>query len=264
MTDQPTTTLRLEHTGAVLSVVLNRPQVHDAFDDVMIAELAQVFLAVADDPTVRVVVLRSTGKHFSAGADLNWMRRMADCSETESADDARRMETMLRAIATCPKPVVARVQGAALGGGAGLVATADIAIASTAAQFGFTEARLGIVPGVISAYVLRKLPAGQAQALFLTGARFDALRARELGLIHEVVEPGTLDDAVDRVVDDLLAGSPEAQAKIKQLVPAIAHLGVEAAADVTVKAITEARASDDGKAGMTAFLDKVRPPWSSD
>ncbi len=262
MTHESPTTLRLERAGAVLSVVLNRPQVHDAFDEVMIAELTAVFVAVADDDAVRVVVLRSTGKHFSAGADLNMMRRIADYSESESTADARRMENMFRVIATCPKPVVARVQGAALGGGAGLVATADIAIASTAAQFGFTEARLGIVPGVISAYVMRKVPAGQAQALFLTGARFNALRALEMGLVHEVVEPGQLDVAIDRVIDDLLACSPQAQARIKRLVPAIAHLDVEAAADLTVEAISAARASDDGKQGMTAFLAKEKPPWS--
>ena len=262
MHDEKTTTLRLERANSVLSVVLNRPQVHNAFDEAMITDLAQVFVAVADDPAVRVVVLRSTGKHFSAGADLNWMRRMADCPESEGAADARRMENMLRAIATCPKPVVARVQGAALGGGSGLIATADIAVASTAAQFGFTEARLGIVPGAISPYVLRKIPEGQAQALFLTGARFDALRAHELGLVHKVVEPEELDDAIDRVVDDLLACSPDAQARVKKLVPAIAHLDIEAAADLAVKEITAARTSNDGKRGIMAFLAKDKPPWS--
>lgn len=262
MRDESPTTLQLKRAAPVLHVVLNRPDVHDAFDNVMIGELTQVFEAIVDDPAVRAVVLRSTGRHFSAGADLNWMRRMADYSESENVADARRMETMFRTIATCPKPVVARVQGAALGGGAGLVATADIAIASTAAQFGFTEARLGIVPGVISPYVLRKISASQAQALFLTGARFNAQRALELGLVHEVVEPVELDAAIDRVVDDLLACSPGSQATIKQLVPALAHLGVEAAADLTVEAITAARASDDGKDGMTAFLAKEKPPWS--
>lgn len=262
MNDESPTTLKLERADQVLSVVLNRPHVHDAFDDVMIGELAQVFEAIAADNTVRVVVLRSTGKHFSAGADLNWMRRMADYSGPENVADARRMESMVRAIATCPKPVVARVQGAALGGGVGLVAAADIGIAAGTAQFGFTEARLGIVPGVISPYVLRKISASQAQALFLTGARFDAQRALELGLIHEVVELAALDAAVDRIVDDLLACSPGAQAKIKQLVPALAHLSIEAAADLTVEAIAAARASDDGKDGMSAFLAKKPPPWN--
>ncbi len=262
MPEEALTRLKLQRSDAVLSVVLDRPQVHDAFDEVMIAEMTRVFGAVAHDTTVRVVVIRSTGKHFSAGADLNWMQRMADCSESESADDARRMESMFRAIATCPRPVVARVQGAALGGGAGFVAAADIAIASTAATFGFTEARLGILPAVISPYVLRNVREGQAQALFLTGARFDARRAHELGLVQQVVEPAQLEAAVDRVIDDLLACSPDAQARVKRLVGDVAHLGLEAAADHTVKAIVEARASDDGRSGMSAFLAKHRPPWS--
>ena len=148
------TRLRLERDGAVTTVVLNRPEIHDAFDDVTIAELTRVFTRVGDDEETRVILLRSTGKHFSAGADLNWMRRMADYSEKENRDDARTLENMFRTIANCPKPVVVRVQGAALGGGSGLVATADIAIASTRASFGFTEARLGILPALISPYVL--------------------------------------------------------------------------------------------------------------
>ncbi len=262
MDDESLTRLKLERSDAVLGVVLDRPEVHDAFDETMIAEVTRAFAAIAADTTVRVVVLRSTGKSFSAGADLNWMRRMADCSESESIDDAHRLETMFRAIATCPRPVVARVQGAALGGGAGFVAAADIAIASTAATFGFTEARLGILPGVISPYVLRKVRQGPAQALFLTGARFDARRAHELGLVHQVVEPEQLDSAIDRVVDDLLACSPDAQSRIKRLVPAIAHLDVESAADHTARAIAAARASDDGRDGMSAFLAKQKPPWS--
>jgi len=254
--------LKLERDGAVTTVVLNRPEIHDAFDDVTIAELTQVFTQLGDDDTTRVILLRSTGRHFSAGADLNWMRRMADYSEEENRADARELERMFRTIAGCPKPVVVRVQGAALGGGSGLVATADIAIASTRASFGFTEARLGILPAVISPYVLKKLHWGQAQALFLTGERFRADRALRLGLVSEVVEEDELDAAVQRTVDDLLACSPDSQARVKDLIPKIAHLELPEAAAHTVASITAARATDGGKAGMAAFLNKEKPPWA--
>jgi methylglutaconyl-CoA hydratase len=258
------TRLKLEHDGAVASVVLNRPEIHDAFDDVTIVELTQAFEHLGADEATRVIVLRSTGKHFSAGADLNWMRRIADYSEEENREDARTLERMFRAIATCPKPVVARVQGAALGGGSGLVATADIAVATTRATFGFTEARLGILPAVISPYVLKKLHWGQAQALFLTGERFRADTALRLGLVARVVEEGDLESAVRQVIDDLLACSPGSQARIKALIPQIAHLEFAEAAEHTVESITAARAEADGKAGMAAFLNKAKPPWVED
>ncbi len=255
------TRLRLERDGAVTSVILSRPEIHDAFDDVTIAELTQVFTQLGDDKQTRVILLRSTGKHFSAGADLNWMRRIADYSEEENREDARTLERMFRAIATCPQPVVARVQGAALGGGSGLVATADIAIATTRSSFGFTEARLGILPAVISPYVLKKLHWGQAQALFLTGQRFRAEKALRIGLVAEIVDEDELNTAVQRTIDDLLACSPDSQARIKALIPKIAHLEFAAAAAHTVESITAARATEGGKAGMAAFLNKEKPPW---
>lgn len=263
----PLTTLKLERDAdrpTVLSVVLNRPDVHDAFDDVMIAEMTAVFDDLADDPSVRVALLRSQGKHFSAGADLNWMKRVADQDEEANRTDAHKLEQMFRAIAGCPKPVVARVQGAALGGGSGLVAAVDIAIASTRAVFGFTEARLGILPAVISPYVLRKIHQGAAQALFLTGERFDASRAHALGLVQRVVEAEELETAVRAALDDLLACSPDAQRRIKRLVPEIVHRELDDASAFTVEEITRSRASLDGKAGMAAFLAKERPPWLQD
>jgi methylglutaconyl-CoA hydratase len=265
MMNDELTTLRVERGGSmpsgVLSVILDRPEVHDAFDDVMIVELTRVFTALADDAETRVVLLRSNGKHFSAGADLNWMRRAADQSEEDNRADARQLEAMFRAIATCPKPVVARVQGAALGGGSGLVATADISVASRRAVFGFTEARLGILPAVISPYVLRKIHQGAAQALFLTGSRFDAQRAWQLGLVQELCDPEELETTVRGVIDDLLACSPDAQARIKKLIPTITHLSLPDAAELTVEEITQSRAGGDGKGGMAAFLAKEKPPW---
>lgn len=261
------TTLKLERDAdrpAVLSVVLHRPDVHDAFDDIMITEMTAVFADIADDSSVRVVLLRSQGKHFSAGADLNWMRRIADQDQGANRVDAHKLEQMFRAIAECPKPVVARVQGAALGGGSGLVATVDIAVASKRAVFGFTEARLGILPAVISPYVLRKIHQGAAQALFLTGERFDAQRAWELGLVQRLVEPEQLETAVRATLDDLLACSPDAQRRIKRLVPAIAHRPLEEASALTVEEITRSRSGPEGKAGMAAFLAKEKPPWLKD
>lgn len=258
------TRLKIDRDGAVTSVVLNRPEVHDAFDDVTITELTDAFGMLADDSQTRVVLLRSTGKHFSAGADLNWMRRMADYSEAESRADAQKLERMFRAIATCPKPVVARVQGAALGGGSGLVATADIAIATTRATFGFTEAKLGILPAVISPYVLKKLHWGHAQALFLTGERFRADKALRLGLVADIVDEEELETAVRGVINELLGCSPASLARIKALIPEIANLDFEAAATHTVESIVAARSSQDGKDGMAAFLNKAKPPWVGD
>jgi len=258
------TRLLIERDNAVTAVTLNRPEIHDAFDDVTIAELSQAFTELGEDDRTRVILLRSTGKHFSAGADLNWMQRIASYSEEENRQDARALERMFRAIATCPKPVVARVQGAALGGGSGLVATADIAIATTRASFGFTEARLGILPAVISPYVLKKLHWGQAQALFLTGVRFGADKALRLGLVAEVVDEGELNTAVQRAIDGLLACSPDSQARIKALIPQIANLGFEEASAHTVESITAARATEGGKAGMAAFLNKRKAPWVED
>ncbi|MEM7247812.1 MAG: enoyl-CoA hydratase-related protein [Acidobacteriota bacterium] len=261
-------TLKYEHHGAVASVVLSRPDVHDAFDETVIAELTQVFGQVAQafhdrSHAPRVVVLRSTGRHFSAGADLRWMQAMADKSEDENKQDALALAAAFEAIASCPVPVIARVQGAALGGGAGLATAAHLAVASTRARFGFTEVRLGILPAVISPHVINKLGPGPAQALFLTGERFDAERAMQLGLVHRVVEDTELDDAVERLVHDLLQGSPQAQAEVGPLVRAVTGKSLEEANPITAEAIARARASTDGREGLAAFLEKRKPAWAT-
>lgn len=254
--------LRVETDGPVLSVVLARPDVHDAFDDVVVRELRDVFLGPVGDPSVRVVVLRSTGRHFSAGADLKWMKRMGAAGAEENMADAGRLADALEAVAHCPKPVVARVQGAALGGGLGLACAADVVVASEAARFGFTEVRLGLLPAVIAPHVLRAVPPGLARALFLTGERFDARRALSLGLVHRVVAPADLDEELDRVVADLLEGSPEAQAAVKRLLRDLEAAGPEETRRYTTAAIARARASRDGAEGLAAFLEKRRPDWS--
>ena len=255
-------TILLEREGPTACVSLARPEVHDAFDERMVEEVAEAFRTLGEDDTARVVLIRSKGKSFCAGADLNWMRRMADQAESENREDAGLLEEMFRAIATCPKPVVARVQGAAFGGGAGIVAACDLAIASTEAKLAFTEVRLGILPAVISPYVLRKVAAGPAQALFLTGEIVSAQRCVELGLFHRVVPPMDLDGAVDAAIQNLLHGSPVAQAAVKRLMREVEGQSLEDAATSTTEAIAAARASDDGREGMTAFLEKRKPKWA--
>jgi methylglutaconyl-CoA hydratase len=264
MTDPVRSTLRVERSAEVASVVLARPEVHEAFDDSMVAELTAVFGELAEDEAVRVVVLRSTGRSFCAGADLNWMRRMGEQSREQNEADALRLADMFEAIASCPKPVVARVQGAALGGGAGLVTAADLAVASDRAVLGFTEVRLGILPAVIAPFVLRKLGPGPAQALFLTGERLTAEDALRLGLVHRSVPDARLDEAVGEVVHALLCGSGEAQAASKRLVAAVAGLSPEQAREHAARAIALARASRDGREGLTAFLTKRKPSWHPD
>ena len=262
MSDKTYKSLRTERRGAVLHVILSRPEVHDAFDDDSVRDLADAFESVAGDDAIRVVLLRSTGKHFSAGADVNWLRRVGDYSDEENLADAVRLHDMLAAIATCPKPVVARIQGAALGGGGGLATAADIAIASERARFGFTEVRLGIAPATISPFVLRKIHPGRALALFLTGERFGAREALEYGLVQQVVAEDDLDTAVEATIDALLAGSPVGQATIKWLVDQVRGRDLADARQFTTRAIANLRAGDEGKEGLSAFLEKRKPRWA--
>lgn len=261
MSEKRYESLTTERHGPVLHVVLARPQVHDAFDDHSVRDLAEVFGAAAGDDQVRVVLLRSTGKHFSAGADVNWLRRVGEYDYAENVADAERLHDMLAAIATCPKPVVARIQGAALGGGGGLATAADIAIASERAFFGFTEVRLGIAPATISPFVLRKIHPGRALSLFLTGERFGAREALEYGLVHQVVPEEDLDAVVESTVEALLKGSPEGQAAIKGLVERVRAGDLEAARHHTTRTIADLRAGEEGQEGLSAFLEKRPARW---
>ena len=258
----PYRSVRLECHGPVLHVVLARPDVHDAFNNDTVLELTDVFGDAAVQDAVRVVLMRSTGKHFSAGADVNWLKRVGESSRAENIADAERLHDMLNAIACCPKPVVARVQGAALGGGCGLAAAADIAITSERAFFGFTEVRLGIAPAAISPFVLRKIHTGRALPLFLTGARFDANQALDYGLVHRVVVEDDLDNAVAAVIEDLLAGSPAALAAVKRLVEDTRGASIDEARPFTTRAIADLRAGDEGREGLSAFLEKRKPDWA--
>lgn len=241
---------------------MRRPEVHNAFNDQVVRELTDVFTALAGDDSVRVVVLAGEGKSFSAGADLNWMRRMIDYSREENVRDATQLAAMFRAIERCPKPVIARVQGAALGGGAGLVAASDIAIAAEPARFAFSEVRLGIIPAVISPMVLSKIGAHAARRYFLTGERFDARRALEVGLVSQVVASDQLDAEVARAVAEILLAGPEAVRAAKELVFAVGRESDPAAQDrLTSERIADRRASTEGQEGMRAFLEKRPAAW---
>jgi methylglutaconyl-CoA hydratase len=244
--------VKVEREGDLLRITLARPDRHNAFDADLIGELAEAFVGVG---RARVVILAGEGRSLSAGADVDWMRASVDLSQDENIADANALRRMLEAIDGCPTPVVARVQGYALGGGAGLVATADIAIAAPDAVFAFSEVKLGIIPAVISPFALAKIGPSAARRYFLTGERFDAETALRIGLVHEVADD--LDAAVDRVVAELLAAGPHAVRWAKRLIKERPD-GPE-----TARWIAERRASDEGQEGLRAFLDKRPPAWSS-
>lgn len=254
--------LLLDHHGPVARVTLNRPELHNAFNDALVSEIRDVFRTLAADDRVRVVVLTGAGISFCAGADLGWLQRAVEYTVEENRADASRLVEMLDAIDLCPKPVVARVNGAALAGGSGLVAAADIAIAAETARFGFTEARLGLVPATISPYVVRKIGESHARALFLTAERFEAGRAATIGLVHQVAPMEELDAAVERTVHNLLAGGPIALAENKELVRGIrAHTGADLGR-YTAETIARLRTSPEGQEGLRAFLEKRGTAWS--
>jgi len=244
--------LRVERDGPVLRVTLARPDRRNAFDAALIAELAEAFVDVG---RARAVVLAGEGQSFSAGADVEWMRSSVELSFDENVADANALRRMLEAIDGCAAPVVARVQGHALGGGVGLVAAADIAVAAPDAVFAFSEVKLGIIPSVISPFALAKIGPAAARRYFLTGERFDALTALRIGLVHELAED--LDAAVDRVVAELLSAGPQAARWAKRLVRERPD-GPE-----TARWIAERRASDEGQEGLRAFLEKRPAAWRS-
>jgi methylglutaconyl-CoA hydratase len=253
-------TIGIERRGPVATVLLRRAEVRNAFNEVVIAELRQVFAALDDD--VRVVLLAGDGPVFCAGADIQWMKQSKDYTQQRNARDARAMAEMYRAIDECPKPVVGRVQGAALGGGSGLVACCDIVVAAEGTQFGFTEVRLGIVPANISTFVLPKIGARAARRYFLTGERFDAAEALRIGLIHEVVKPELLDSRVDAIARELLQCGPQAVAIAKELIRKGVASPRDRAIDRTVRTIARVRVSKEGQEGLAAFLEKRAPRWS--
>jgi len=258
------TNLAIERQGPVGLVTLNRPERHNAFDDVLIAELTEAFRSMEAEDSVRLVVLSGAGKSFSAGADLNWMKRMAGFSLDENRRDAMGLAALMRTIAHFRKPTVARVHGAAYGGGVGLVACCDIAIATQAATFSLSEAKLGLIPAVVSPYVVAAIGERHSRRYFLTSERFDAAEAYRIGLVHDLAaSEADLDEKIGEVVDALLLCGPVAQMEAKALIRAVAGRPVtsELIQD-TAERIAKVRASPEGREGVTAFLDKRKPSWT--
>lgn len=255
--------LQIEHQGPVATVWMNRPLVHNAFNEDFIAQLTEAFAALDHDDSVRVVVLAGRGKSFSAGADLSWMKRQGEASAADNLADAVKLAALFRTLAELRKPTVARVQGAALAGGTGLVAACDIAVASERAQFGVLEVRLGLIPATIGPYVLRAIGARQASRFFLSAERIDAQRALALGLVHEVVAEEQLDAKVAELVASLLLGAVGAQAAAKDLIRAIAHHPVDDALTHDIAArIARLRGLPEAREGLSAFLGKRPAAWS--
>jgi len=254
--------LEVTRDGAAVHVVLDRPDVRNAFNAELIEALRAAFETLGADASVRAVVLSGKGKTFCGGADVHWMRDSLDLGHEENLEDARRLSRMLRTIDRLPVPVVARVQGAALGGGAGLAAVCDVVIAADDALFGFTETKLGILPAVISPFVLAKIGLSQARALCLTGERFSATRAKAIGLVHEVVPAADLDAAVTRVLREIESASPTGIAATKLLLAQVAERSYDDSLEVTARAIADQRTSSEGQEGLRAFLEKRRPVWS--
>ena len=253
--------LRTERRGDEVWWTLDRPDVRNALDDALIATLRDEALALAGDATVRVLVLTGAGASFCAGADLAWMRRMRDYDEQRKLEDARIVADMFHAVAALPMPVVARVHGAALGGGAGLLAISDIAIATDDTQIGFTEARVGILPATIAPYVIRRIGIAAARTAFLRAHRMPAVEACRLGLVDETCAVEALDEVLRARLDELAQGAASAHRATKALLAQLAPLPGEAERQVTATAIARQRVSDDGQEGLRAFLERRAPSW---
>src|SRR3954467_3400304 len=247
-------TLLVEETDGILNVTLNRPDVHNAFNEELIAEAIDLFGGLGER-TARAVVLRGTGSNFCAGADLNWMSRMVSYTREENVRDSSQLAKMYALINECPLPIIGRIQGAAIGGGVGLVAVCDIVIAARDAKFGLSEVKLGILPAVISPYVIAKIGTTHARALFLTGERFDAERALRIGLVHRVADD--VDAAVAETVKQLKTSGPEAVRECKKLIAFVSTNEAAESIPYTIEAIAARRVSEEGQQGMQAFLKKA-------
>lgn len=257
-------TLLIEEGDGVLTVTLNRPEVHNAFNDELISEAIDLFQNIGGgtgaSPVLRAVVLRGTGANFCAGADLNWMSKMVSYTRDQNIHDSSLLAKMFALMNECPIPLIGAVQGAAIGGGVGLVAVCDIVISARDTKFGLSEVKLGILPAVISPYVIAKIGTTHARALFLTGERFDAERALRIGLVHRVVDD--VDAAVAETVKQLKTSGPEAVRACKQLIAFVATNEQAEAIPYTIEAIATRRVSEEGQQGMQAFLKKEKAPWS--
>ncbi len=255
-------TLEINRGGAVALVWLNRPDVHNAFDAALVNDLTETFEQLSTAPDVRVIILAARGKSFSAGAQAQWMQQQGAATPEANYADAQHLARLFHLIATCPKPTVARVQGGAYGGGVGLIAACDYALASSNGGFCISEVRLGLIPAVISPYVLRAIGERNASRYFLTAERFDAQTALNIGLLHEVVPPPQLDERLQEITSALLAGAPGAQAEAKQLITAVANQPItQSLLDDTAQRIATRRAHPEAAEGLAAFLAKRPANW---
>jgi methylglutaconyl-CoA hydratase len=256
------TSIDLNKAGPIATLTLARPDLHNAFDAAMIGELRACFNTLASDQATRVVVLTGAGSSFCAGADLHWMRDSLDWTSEQNTADAEALAAMFDAAWSLPKPLIGRINGAALGGGAGLAACCDIAVASETARFGFSEVKLGLLPAVIAQYVVPKIGVSQARALFVSGERFSAERAFEIGLVHAITGADGLDATVNALVGRMLSSGPAAAGAAKRLIDAVWGLERDAARRYVVEAIAAARAGAEGQEGVRAFLEKRKPWWA--
>jgi methylglutaconyl-CoA hydratase len=254
--------LTVHRRGPVEYLELNRPDVRNAFDDTTIREMTWWAESVASDRDVRAVVMSGAGPVFCAGADVRWMARVVDYSQEENLEDAGNAARLFLALDRLPMPVIGRVHGAALGGGAGLCAVCDIVVAADDVVFGFTEVKLGIIPAMIAPFVLAKIGRSAARELFVTGARFDAARAQQIGLVHTVVPSAELDGAVAACIREVLTAGPEAVAAIKALIPEVARRGPADATSLTAEALARRRVSNEGQEGLRAFLERRPAAWA--
>ncbi|MGH8802237.1 MAG: enoyl-CoA hydratase/isomerase family protein [Casimicrobiaceae bacterium] len=256
-------TCTLAVKNAVATVTLARPDVHNAFDETLIARLSAILAALDADPAVRAVILAGEGRSFCAGADLEWMRRMADFGDAENVDDARALAAMLHALYRLSKPTIARVHGAAFGGGVGLIAACDIAIGVETAQFALSEARLGLIPATIAPYVIEAIGARAARRYFVTAERFAAVDAVRIGLLHEAVAASCLDARIAEVVALVMVAGPAAQRESKKLIRDVAGRPIDAEVIATTACrIADVRASPEGREGVAAFLARRKPGWA--
>ena len=255
-------TLHIAYDAGVARITLSQPEIRNAFSDVAIADITQAFLTVGERADVRAVVLAAEGPAFCAGADLNWMRRMADYTRDENRDDAGKLAEMLRVIYECPKPTIARVQGDVYAGGMGLVAACDIAVAATGVSFCLSEVKLGLIPATISPYVIKAMGEQAARRYFLTAEKFSAQEAHRIGFVHDVVGAEALDTHVQAIVQAIVTSSPHAVREAKVLVREITGKAIDSAMVVdTAERIAKVRASDQGREGVASFLEKRKPSW---
>lgn len=254
-------TIIYSFANSVARIILNRPEIHNAFDDLMIAELHSVLDQIENESDIRVVVITGAGESFCAGADLNWMKRVKDWSYEKNFEDALKVAELMEKIYTFPKPVITRVNGTTIGGGTGIVASSDIAVASENAIFGLAEVKIGLVPSVISPYLIKRCGERVCREIFLTGERISARKALEFGLVNHVVPLNELDKKVNEIIEMLLSSGPNAIRMCKELIKRVSESSLEEIKSYTADIIAKIRISEEGQEGISSFLEKRKPKW---